>query len=68
MHVIKNESVTGDDGWLYTAARDALSPQGLKYDRLHNILVMMNDLYRPRTLYLYIHALIYAAAVTIKQW
>lgn len=41
--------------------------RALKYDRRHNILVMMNDLYRLCTLHLYIHALIYAAAVTIKQ-
>lgn len=40
--------------------------RALKYDSLHNILVMMNDLHRLRTLYLYIHALIYAAALTIK--
>lgn len=52
----------------FTQRRGTLYHHGaLKYDRLHNILVMMNDRDGLCTLYLYIHALIYAAAVAIKQ-
>lgn len=34
----------------------------------HNLLVMINDLHPLYTIHLYIHALIYAAAITIKPW
>lgn len=33
-----------------------------------NLLVMMNDLQLANATHLYMHALIYAAAITIKPW
>lgn len=33
-----------------------------------NLLVMMNDLQPANATHLYMHALIYAAAITIKSW